>query len=195
MSDVDPWNITLHYMGKVIWCALCSKWYAYAVYIRPDQIATPTIRSEVALFLKYPLYTNILYNGKTRYNDNLNGINLWLKVKRITEEIKHIVFNILRNIWCGYLLESPHWGASNKYPQHMFLTVNKERKGFLSLIILLYFGILYSGKLFIMAESKQTNAVVITRFFCSTAFPNKYALIQIPKRRGPFEKFSRKRVI
>ena len=28
-----------------------------------------------------------------------------------------------RNICCGYLLELPHWGDSNKYPQHMFLRV------------------------------------------------------------------------
>ena len=25
-----------------------------------------------------------------------------------------------RNIFCGYLLESPHRGDSNKYPQHTF---------------------------------------------------------------------------
>ena len=24
------------------------------------------------------------------------------------------------NIWFGYLLESPHWGDSNKYPKHIF---------------------------------------------------------------------------
>ena len=28
-----------------------------------------------------------------------------------------------RNIRCGYLLESPRRGDSNKYPQHMFLGV------------------------------------------------------------------------
>ena len=28
-----------------------------------------------------------------------------------------------RNICCGYLLESPHWGDSNKYPQHTFLGI------------------------------------------------------------------------
>ena len=28
-----------------------------------------------------------------------------------------------RNICCGYLLESPRQGDSNKYPQHMFLGV------------------------------------------------------------------------
>ena len=28
---------------------------------------------------------------------------------------------------CGYLLESPRRGDSNKYPQHMFLGVNKGK--------------------------------------------------------------------
>ena len=31
-----------------------------------------------------------------------------------------------KNICCGYPLETPHWGASNKYPQHMFLLRNKK---------------------------------------------------------------------
>ena len=30
------------------------------------------------------------------------------------------------NICCGYSLEAPRWGASNEYPQHMFLSRNKE---------------------------------------------------------------------
>ena len=48
----------------------------------------------------------------------------------------------------------------------MFLKLIMERKGFLPLIILLYFGILYGGKFFLTAESWGTNAVVITSFFC-----------------------------
>ena len=31
-----------------------------------------------------------------------------------------------KNICCGYSLEAPHRGASNKYPQHMFLWRNKK---------------------------------------------------------------------
>ena len=30
------------------------------------------------------------------------------------------------NICCGYSLEAPHQGASNEYPQHMFLLRNKK---------------------------------------------------------------------
>ena len=31
-----------------------------------------------------------------------------------------------KNICCGYLLEAPHRGASNEYPQHMFSSRNKK---------------------------------------------------------------------
>ena len=30
------------------------------------------------------------------------------------------------NIGCGYSLEAPRWGASNEYPQRMFLLRNKK---------------------------------------------------------------------
>ena len=31
-----------------------------------------------------------------------------------------------QNIDCGYLLEPPQWGGSNRYPQSMFLSRNKK---------------------------------------------------------------------
>ena len=31
-----------------------------------------------------------------------------------------------KNICCGYSLEAPRWGASNEYPQHMYLSRNKK---------------------------------------------------------------------
>ena len=38
-----------------------------------------------------------------------------------------IFFLFLRkNICCGYSLEATHRGASNEYPQHMFLWRNKK---------------------------------------------------------------------
>ena len=33
---------------------------------------------------------------------------------------------LYENICCGYSLEAPHRGASNEYPQHMFLGRNKK---------------------------------------------------------------------
>ena len=38
-------------------------------------------------------------------------------------DISHIS---AQNIDCGYSLELPQWGSSNKYPQSMFLSRNKK---------------------------------------------------------------------
>ena len=51
----------------------------------------------------------------------------FLSSRCIDNTYKNTVFNTSRNICCGYLLESPRWGDSNKYPQHMFHGVNKGR--------------------------------------------------------------------
>ena len=83
------------------------------------------------------------------------------------EIFNNTVFNISRNICCGYLIESPRRSDSNNYTQHMFLGVNKGIESFLSFIILEHVGILYSGKIVLTAESWGTNDVVITRFLCS----------------------------
>ena len=41
-----------------------------------------------------------------------------------TEKYKRrFIFISSQNICFGYLLESPHWGDSNKYPKHMLLEV------------------------------------------------------------------------
>ena len=65
-----------------------------------------------------------------------------------------MAYNTPRNICCGCLLELPHWGDSNKYPQHMFLGVIKKKQAFYLLpIILLYDGILYDAKFFLKAKS------------------------------------------
>ena len=36
---------------------------------------------------------------------------------------KDLVLFLFQNICFGYLLESPYWGDSNKYPKHMLLEV------------------------------------------------------------------------
>ena len=42
-------------------------------------------------------------------------------------EYQENVFLFLdKNISCGYSLEAPRWGASNEYPQHIFLSRNKK---------------------------------------------------------------------
>ena len=35
-----------------------------------------------------------------------------------------------KNICCGNSLEAPHRGASNEFPQHMFLWKNEENRYF-----------------------------------------------------------------
>ena len=51
-----------------------------------------------------------------------------LQIKKENFQIKNSdIFHIsAQNIDFGYLLESPHWGGSNKYPQSMFLSRNKK---------------------------------------------------------------------
>ena len=34
---------------------------------------------------------------------------------------------VAQNIDCGYTLEPPQWGGSNKYPQSMFWSKNKNK--------------------------------------------------------------------
>ena len=69
---------------------------------------------------------------------------------RITYQIRegsYIIFFLFlhKKIYCGYSLEAPRWGASNEYPQHMFLWQNKKN---ISMFWLekstLYGGVIYS---------------------------------------------------
>ena len=58
----------------------------------------------------------------------------------------------------------------------MFLPVFKWSKSFLSFIILVHVGSLYSSKFFLMALSWWTNAVVIKRFLYSTGEERDWGL-------------------
>ena len=51
-----------------------------------------------------------------------------LPAKNENFQIKILIFFLflLKNIDCGYLLEPPRRGGSNKYPQSMFLSRNKK---------------------------------------------------------------------
>ena len=52
---------------------------------------------------------------------------LQLKKKEKFQIKNSNVFHIsVQNIYCGYLLEPPHRGGSNEYPQSMFLSRNKK---------------------------------------------------------------------
>ena len=51
----------------------------------------------------------------------------------------YIIFLIsAQNIDCGYLLELPHWGGSNRYPQSMFCAETWQISEFFYLIFFIY---------------------------------------------------------
>ena len=51
--------------------------------------------------------------------------NFITKNWKLTDKKSDIFHISAQNIDCGYLLELPHWGGSDKYPQSMFLSKNK----------------------------------------------------------------------
>ena len=62
-------------------------------------------------------------------------------------QVRHLFFNqkvlifflfFHKNICCGYSLEVPHWGASNEYPQHMFLWRSKKNNIWITPLIWSY---------------------------------------------------------
>ena len=64
------------------------------------------------------------------------------------------------------MLELLHRGDSNKYPQNMFLGVNKGKKAFYHLSYWYMLGF-FIVAFVLMAESWGTNVVVITRSLCT----------------------------
>ena len=52
------------------------------------------------------------------------------KPKRVQIKILIFITSLLKNIDCGYSLEPPRQGDSNKYPQSMFLSRNKKNNVF-----------------------------------------------------------------
>ena len=78
---------------------------------------------------------------------------------------KNIVFNTIKNIWFGYLLESPQCGDSKIYPKHM-LHEEIRTKQDLSYISIYSLSILYNSKFVLMAKSLRRNAGFVTRIHC-----------------------------
>ena len=73
----------------------------------------------------------------------------------------------LSNICFRYVLESPRWGDSNKYPKHMFCEEIRIKED-LSIISFWPLRILYNSKFILMATSL---AVVVTRVHCILILP------------------------
>ena len=69
------------------------------------------------------------------------------------------------NICSGYLVESPQWGDSTKYPKQMFYVEIRIKQG-LPYILFCSLRILYNSEFILMATNLGTNAVVVTRVHC-----------------------------
>ena len=91
--------------------------------------------------------------------------NLRLRVYSWLEIMQEYCFKTSSNICFGYLLESPQWGDSNKYPKPMFSEEIRIKQG-LSYISFCPLRILYNSKFILMAKSFGTNVVAVTRFHC-----------------------------
>ena len=95
-------------------------------------------------------------------------INLW----NLSLIIKCLVLRnmepllLQRNICFEYLLESPLWGNSNKYPKHMFFDQIRTNQDH-SYISICLFNILYNSKFILMTTYFGTNAVIKRGFTVS----------------------------
>ena len=113
-----------------------------------------------------PFYTDTRYNNKNRYNDNLTITKPSLKRWQFVTNCARILYLILkRNMCFGYLLESPEWGDSNKYPKRMFCEEVRIKQD-LSCISICLFSILYNSKFILLVSSLGTNTVFVTRIHC-----------------------------
>ena len=82
------------------------------------------------------------------------------------------MYLIFQQTGFGYLLQSPQWDDSNKYPKDTFYLKIRIKQG-LSYISFCSLMSLYNSKFILMAASLRTNAVVVTRVHC-TKFINNW---------------------
>ena len=59
-------------------------------------------------------------NLPMQYTDILSAV----KIENLIRTIFDILSNFVENIDCGYMLEPPHRGGCNEYPQSIFLEQN-----------------------------------------------------------------------
>ena len=74
------------------------------------------------------------------------------------------IFNSLRNVCFGYLLESPHLGDSNKNPKHVLWGNKNNIRPFLHIILLTENSLQH--QIILLAVCLGTNAVMVTRVHC-----------------------------
>ena len=88
---------------------------------------------------------------------------------RVNEKLCKTIVLKLQCTCFEYLLESPHWGDSNKYPKPMFYEVIRIEQG-LSYTSFCPLRILYNSKFILMAASLGTSAVVVRGFTVISKF-------------------------
>ena len=112
-----------------------------------------------ALYTMSPLYSDIRYNRKNRYNVNpigtkINGSCIFFQKQ------SHVI--LWENISFVYLLESPRRGDSNKYTKRMIYKRTIKNIRYLC-FRRVHIKFLYNSKFDFTAKSLVTNTVVITR--------------------------------
>ena len=110
-----------------------------------------------------PLYNDIRYNNKIRYNVN----SVYTKIEGsciFSITVPYYSLGPL-NIRLGYLLESPRRGDSNKYIKRMNYEKMFKRIRY-SCFRWVHIKFLYNSKFDFTAKSLVTNTVVITRVLC-----------------------------
>ena len=75
------------------------------------------VRMKKLYMLSYPITKTRLFN----YTENFTTKN-W----KFSDKNSNIFHSSAQNIDCGYPLEPPRQGASNEYPQSLFLSRNKK---------------------------------------------------------------------
>ena len=79
-----------------------------------------TISANVCRNVNCPIhYENI----PIQYTEIFKVVKKWIIFSR-----KLLIFCLVQNIDCGYKLEQPKRGSSNKYPQSMFWIINKKNR-------------------------------------------------------------------
>ena len=63
------------------------------------------------------------------------------KIRKISPICKNIGLNTLKKHMFWTLLESPHWGNSNKYPKHVFYEAMKTRRPFSHINLLIKYSV------------------------------------------------------
>ena len=138
---------------------------------------TSRLCSMIQLFLDilytadHPLYTD------TRYNDTFVIMTIWLSrnlrlrgnnYKR-SQIMQECCIKYFKETCFGYLLESPQWGDSNKYPKHVFYGYIRTKQD-LFYISICSLSILYNSKFILMATSLGTNDVVVMKVHCMSSY-------------------------